>query len=209
MHRLTRLSRQSINFKNNVRSLSKLDMSKVPPLHDFMMSQNRMPESSSSSSSSSSNSSSSSSSKSSSSHSVNSLSFFIETYGCQMNVNDTDIVRSILMTAGHVPTDVLEEADLILANTCAIRENAESKVWNRLKYFQSIRRKRRKSEEGPPLVGVLGCMAERLKVKLLEEDSVNFVCGPDAYRDIPRLISTIEGSTDQKATNTQLSLDET
>jgi MiaB/RimO family radical SAM methylthiotransferase len=138
-----------------------------------------------------------------------SLKFFIETYGCQMNVSDTEIVSTILSQSGHQQCDILEEADVILANTCAIRENAEAKVWHRLNYFESIRKKNRKVRRaGYPLVGVLGCMAERLKDKLLENRSVDFVCGPDSYRDVPRLIRSVV-STDLKHANTQLSLEET
>ena len=139
----------------------------------------------------------------------NGLKFWIETYGCQMNVNDSDIVRSVLMDAGHTRADVIEDADVILANTCAIRENAEQKIWHRLKFFNSIKKKKKKTEQ-KPIVGVLGCMAERLKEKMFErETGVNFICGPDAYRDIPRLIDTSMVSTDQQAANTQLSLEET
>lgn len=140
------------------------------------------------------------------------LHFHIETYGCQMNVNDSEIVRSILMKEGHVSASTAETADLILTNTCAIRENAELRVFNRLQYFQSIRKKNRVDlkTKGYPIVGVLGCMAERLKDRLLEKDSVDFICGPDAYRDIPRLLQkALTTSTDQKHANTQLSLEET
>jgi tRNA A37 methylthiotransferase MiaB len=139
-----------------------------------------------------------------------SLHFHIETYGCQMNVNDSEIVRSILLKEGHTDTNSVEAADLILTNTCAVRENAEAKVFHRLNYFQSIRHKNRVSlkTKGYPIVGVLGCMAERMKEKLLERDSVDFICGPDAYRDIPSLLSKAL-STDQKHANVQLSLDET
>mmetsp|Transcript_23302 Transcript_23302/g.34203 ORF Transcript_23302/g.34203 Transcript_23302/m.34203 type:complete len:593 (-) Transcript_23302:55-1833(-) len=139
-----------------------------------------------------------------------SLSFYIETYGCQMNVSDSEIVRSVLLDAGHSISDTIETADIILANTCAIRENAEAKVWHRLNYFKSIKSKNRVHQQKPgyPIVGVLGCMAERLKTSLLEEESVDFVCGPDAYRDIPLLVN-IATSTDQKAANVQLSLEET
>jgi len=136
------------------------------------------------------------------------LKFYIETYGCQMNVNDSDIVRSILMEAGHVAEKDVEKADIILANTCAIRENAEQKIWRRLQFFNSVQRKRR--ERDRPVVGVLGCMAERLKEKMFEKsNNVSFICGPDAYRDIPRLIDISLTTTDQKAANTALSLEET
>lgn len=139
------------------------------------------------------------------------LRFHVETYGCQMNVADSDVVRSVLIEAGHVNVDSVDEADVILTNTCAIRENAESKIWHRLKYFQSMRNKNRAlhvRKAGYPLVGVLGCMAERLKTRLLEENSVDFVCGLDAYRDIPRLISSV-GVTNIKEANTRLSFEET
>ena len=118
------------------------------------------------------------------------LNFHIETYGCQMNSSDSEIVRSILTVAGHKYCNNIQDADLILTNTCAIRENAESKVWHRLNYFQSMRAKNKRiRKHGFPLVGVLGCMAERLKGKLLDEDSVDFVCGPDAYRGKELLIA--------------------
>jgi MiaB/RimO family radical SAM methylthiotransferase len=138
------------------------------------------------------------------------LKFHIETYGCQMNLSDSEIVRSILISAGHEYTDDLNHADVILTNTCAIRENAEMKVWNRLDNFQSMRKKNKLKniKSYYPIIGVLGCMAERLKEKLLEKDSVDFVCGPDAYRDIPRLLENVV-SVDQKEANTRLSLEET
>lgn len=139
------------------------------------------------------------------------LKFFIETYGCQMNVSDSEIVRGILLQSGHTEANSLDEADIIMANTCAIRDNAEAKVWQRLHFFRSMKNKNRVSKKKPvgyPLVGVLGCMAERLKTSLLDEESVDFVCGPDAYRDVPELISVAK-STDQKAASLQLSLEET
>lgn len=138
------------------------------------------------------------------------LKVYIETYGCQMNLSDSEIVRSILSESGHVTCQSELEADVILTNTCAIRENAESKVWDRLHYFQSIRKKNRSKAVKSlyPIVGVLGCMAERLKDKLLLEESVDFVCGPDAYRDMPRLLENIV-SAGQKEANTVLSMEET
>ena len=105
---------------------------------------------------------------------------------------------------------MLEDADLILTNTCAIRENAEHKIWQRLKYFASLRKKNRKDgskSSGYPVVGVLGCMAERLKSKLLDEEGVDFIAGPDAYRELPALLAST--STDQKAANVILSIEET
>lgn len=137
------------------------------------------------------------------------LKFYIETYGCQMNLSDSEIVRSILLEAGHKTCTELDEADIVLTNTCAVRDNAESKVWQRLKYFQSIRVKNRvKGKRLTPIVGVLGCMAERLKDKLLLEDCVDFVCGPDAYRDMPALVDNLV-TAGQKQANTLLSFDET
>ncbi len=205
------------------------------------------------------------------------LKFYIETYGCQMNVADSEIVRSVLLSSGYHSCENVDEADIILTNTCAIRENAELKVKHRLKYFQSLRKKNRisknklKKEEKAlqqsalsenhvpsssldtpipppqsetaavptqqpisppsvnieanltpaealrrqlskqsiyPLVGVLGCMAERMKEKLLLEDSVDFICGPDAYRDIPRLLSNMI-QLGEKQSNTSLSFHET
>ena len=135
-----------------------------------------------------------------------SLKFHVETYGCQMNLSDTEIVRSILLAAGHKEALAVEDAELIFQNTCAIRENAESKIWNRLKFFRSMRKN--SSRKGYPKIGVLGCMAERLKEKLLEEEAVDLVCGPDAYRDLPRLLESVV-SSDQKEANTQLSFEET
>lgn len=208
------------------------------------------------------------------------LAFYIETYGCQMNVSDSEIVNSCLKSAGHYEVKDITEADLILTNTCAVRENAESKVWNRLQYFQHLRKTHKsryilskeleqyKNQEIPlniapsavsmntarslfmenidatnmdevsilddqnkvpnllgkvqrnkiildlpqqqfPLVGILGCMAERLKTNLLEHDSVDFICGPDSYRDIPRLIQNLITTAGQKQANTILSLEET
>ncbi|MFN8356575.1 MAG: tRNA (N6-isopentenyl adenosine(37)-C2)-methylthiotransferase MiaB [Spirosomataceae bacterium] len=129
---------------------------------------------------------------------------YIESYGCQMNFSDSEIVASILRKdAGFATTATLEEADLILLNTCAIRDNAEQKVRNRLKSFTGL-----KKQKPETVVGVLGCMAERLKTKLLEEEKiVDMVVGPDAYRDLPRLIG--EAEEGQKAVNVFLSREET
>ncbi|MDX2246292.1 MAG: tRNA (N6-isopentenyl adenosine(37)-C2)-methylthiotransferase MiaB [Bacteroidia bacterium] len=128
---------------------------------------------------------------------------YIETYGCQMNFSDTEIVASVLKEMNYGFTSDANEADLVFINTCSIRENAESKVWNRLASF------RKKKEEKPHLmVGVLGCMAERLKTRLLEQEKlVDLVVGPDAYRDLPNLVSEVE--TGQKAVNVLLSREET
>jgi tRNA A37 methylthiotransferase MiaB len=132
--------------------------------------------------------------------------FFVETYGCQMNLSDTEIVRSILLSSGHTEASDVDDAELIFVNTCAIRDNAEAKIWRRLQFFRSMRKKSKR--KGYPKVGVLGCMAERLKDKLLEEEAVDIVCGPDAYRDLPRLLDSVVTS-DQKEANTQLSFEET
>ena len=130
---------------------------------------------------------------------------YIETYGCQMNVSDSEIVASILRDGGFGLTRDADAADVVLLNTCAIRDNAEQKVRHRLDALRA-----RKRRERPGLVlGVLGCMAERLRVKLLEEEKlVDLVVGPDAYRDLPRLLADAE-STGQPAVNVQLSREET
>ena len=135
--------------------------------------------------------------------------FFIETHGCQMNLADSDVIRSVLLSAGYELGESLESSDLILTNTCAIREGSEAKIHQRLKYFNSLKKKQRRAGgSGGPMVGVLGCMAERIKEALLEEDGVDFIAGPDNYRALPRIISFVS-STDQQESNTQLSLDET
>ncbi|PKK35511.1 tRNA (N6-isopentenyl adenosine(37)-C2)-methylthiotransferase MiaB [Siphonobacter sp. SORGH_AS_0500] len=128
---------------------------------------------------------------------------YIESYGCQMNFSDSEIVASIMREKGFATTSSPDDADLVLLNTCAIRDNAEQKVRNRLSTFVSL--KRRKPDT---TIGVLGCMAERLKAKLLEEEKiVDMVVGPDAYRDLPRLLEEVE--TGQKAVNVFLSKEET
>jgi len=128
--------------------------------------------------------------------------FYLESYGCAMNFSDTEIVASILNKEGYGPTKVMQEADLILINTCSIREKAEENVRQRLAVFN-------KSTKGSkPVVGVLGCMAERLKHKLIEEEKlVDIVVGPDAYRDLPNLIHAAQ--TGQKGVNVLLSREET
>ncbi|RYC71053.1 MULTISPECIES: tRNA (N6-isopentenyl adenosine(37)-C2)-methylthiotransferase MiaB [Spirosoma] len=128
---------------------------------------------------------------------------YIESYGCQMNFADSEIVAAVMRNAGFATTSTAEDADLIFLNTCAIRDNAEQKVRNRLKHLTGL--KRQKPEL---LVGMLGCMAERLKTKLLEEEKVvDIVAGPDAYRDIPKLVE--EAESGQKAVNVFLSREET
>jgi tRNA-2-methylthio-N6-dimethylallyladenosine synthase len=128
---------------------------------------------------------------------------YIETYGCQMNVADSEVVLSLMQEEGYEPTDRMEEAHLILVNTCSIRENAEQRVWGRLDVF------RQQKEQHPNTrVGVIGCMAERLKEKLIErEQSVDLVIGPDAYRALPDLLEEVESG--QKGVNTLLSREET
>lgn len=129
--------------------------------------------------------------------------FYIESYGCQMNFNDSEIVASILQKEGYSATSTYENADVVLINTCAIREKAEQTVRNRLNAFNSV-----KKNNPSMLVGVLGCMAERLKAKLLEEERlVDLVVGPDAYRTLPVLISGAESG--QKSVNVLLSREET
>ena len=127
---------------------------------------------------------------------------YIETYGCQMNVNDTEVVFSILAREGFERTEDIAEADVIFANTCSIRDNAEQRIWGRLDYFSTFR----KSRPGV-LVGILGCMAERLKDKLLDTGKVDIVAGPDAYRNLPALIA--EASSGHPGINVILSREET
>lgn len=129
--------------------------------------------------------------------------FYIESYGCQMNFSDSEIVASILHEEGFGATRNLEEANLIFINTCSIREKAEQTVRNRLQAFKKL-----KDDQPGMLIGVLGCMAERLKAKFLEEEKlVDIVVGPDAYRSLPGLISEAEGG--QKTVNVLLSREET
>jgi tRNA-2-methylthio-N6-dimethylallyladenosine synthase len=128
---------------------------------------------------------------------------YVESYGCQMNFSDSEIVASIMAQAGFETTRNSEEADVILLNTCAIRDNAEQRVRNRLTQFQKDKR-----ENPNKVIGVLGCMAERLKSQLLEEEKlVDLVAGPDAYRDLPNLVNEV--GTGQKAVNVLLSREET
>lgn len=128
---------------------------------------------------------------------------FLESYGCQMNFADSEVVASILKNEGFVTTKNIDEADVILVNTCAIRENAEQKVRKRLTEFNRV-----KKNNPETVIGILGCMAERLKSKLLEEEKlVDIVVGPDAYRDLPVLLRTAEDG--QKAINVLLSKEET
>jgi len=140
---------------------------------------------------------------SSDNNSTGSKKMYLESYGCQMNFSDSEIVASIMKDQGYSVTDNYKEAELIFVNTCAIRENAETKVRNRLKEYNAIKRK-----NPGVVIGVLGCMAERLKSKLLEEEKlVDIVAGPDSYRDLPNLLSQVEDG--RKAVNVILSKEET
>ena len=117
---------------------------------------------------------------------------YIETYGCQMNVNDTEVIFAILSDAGYERTEVMEEADLVMANTCSIRDNAEQRIWGRIEVFHQLR----KTKPGV-LVGIVGCMAERLKDKLLDTHKVDLVVGPDAYRSLPKLLAAVTPDSPQ------------
>jgi tRNA-2-methylthio-N6-dimethylallyladenosine synthase len=128
---------------------------------------------------------------------------YLESYGCAMNMSDSEIVASIMGENGFSTTAVAADADVIFLNTCAIRDNAEQRIWNRLREFRA-----QKKHNPDLIVGVLGCMAERLKTQLLEKEKlVDIVVGPDAYRDLPNLIEKVEGG--QKAVNVLLSREET
>ncbi|WP_430404480.1 tRNA (N6-isopentenyl adenosine(37)-C2)-methylthiotransferase MiaB [Fluviicola sp.] len=128
---------------------------------------------------------------------------YVESYGCQMNFSDSEVVASIMTKEGYTTTRNIDEADVVLINTCSIRENAETRVRNRLTEF-----KKRKADQPNLVVGILGCMAERLKQSLLEEEQlVDLVAGPDAYRDLPNLIDEV--GTGQRAVNVLLSREET
>lgn len=127
---------------------------------------------------------------------------FIETYGCQMNVADSEVVASVMQMAGYEMTEEIQEADAIFVNTCSVRDNAEQKVLGRLQYFQSLKRKKKHL-----LVGVLGCMAERVKEDLIANHHVDLVAGPDSYMDLPNLIAAAENG--EKVINVELSTQET
>ena len=134
---------------------------------------------------------------------TNDKKFYIESYGCQMNFADSEVVASILTNEGYSITEQLDQANLVLVNTCSIREKAEQTVRKRLEYFNSIKKK-----NSNMTVGVLGCMAERLKHKFLEEEKiVDLVVGPDAYKDIPNLLQEV--SNEKEAVNVLLSKEET
>lgn len=134
---------------------------------------------------------------------------YFDVYGCQMNVNDTEVAWSILQSHGYQRTNVIKEADVVLVMTCSIREGAEQKIWNKLDYLRGLKNKRLTNKKATPMkIGILGCMAERLKKKLVEEEkSIDVVVGPDSYRDLPRLLAIIESG--ETAVNVLLSVEET
>ena len=127
---------------------------------------------------------------------------FIETYGCQMNVADSEVVASIMQMDGYALTEKIEEADAIFVNTCSVRDNAEQKIYGRLQYFQSLRKKKKQL-----IVGLMGCMAERVKEELIQVHHADLVVGPDAYLDLPNLVGAVERG--EKAINVELSTQET
>ena len=128
---------------------------------------------------------------------------FIETYGCQMNVADSEVVASVMKMAGYDVTDDIESADAVLINTCSIRDNAEQKIFSRLSQLSAMRKKRGSRF----IVGIIGCMAERMKETLINEHGVDIVAGPDSYLDLPNLVAAAENG--EKAINIDLSLTET
>ena len=137
---------------------------------------------------------------------------FIETYGCQMNVADSEVVASVMQMAGYETTDDISQADAVFLNTCSVRDNAEQKIYHRLEALDAERRKRQKANSQWPtanglIIGVLGCMAERVKEELLEKYGADLVAGPDAYLSLPDLVAQAE--TGHKAINIELSTSET
>jgi tRNA-2-methylthio-N6-dimethylallyladenosine synthase len=135
---------------------------------------------------------------------------YIETYGCQMNVADSEVVASVMQMAGYETTETIDEADAVFLNTCSVRDNAEQKIYHRLDAPDAIRRQRAKNQEPKAngmIIGVLGCMAERVKDDLLEHHHCDLVAGPDAYLSLPDLIAQAE--TGHKAINIELSTSET
>ncbi len=141
---------------------------------------------------------------------------YIETYGCQMNVADSEVVASVMKMAGYEPTDNEDEADAVFLNTCSVRENAENKIYHRLDQLYAEQKKRKReirndegntSERSPLILGVLGCMAERVKDDLIKNHHANIVCGPDAYMGLPEMIAAAE--LGQPAVDVALSTTET
>ena len=127
---------------------------------------------------------------------------YIETYGCQMNVADSEVVASVMQTDGYELTNDIHEADAIFVNTCSVRDNAEQRVVGRLQYFQSLRKQKKQL-----IIGVLGCMAERVKEELVHQHGADLVAGPDSYMDLPNLVGAVERG--EKAINVELSTQET
>jgi tRNA-2-methylthio-N6-dimethylallyladenosine synthase len=134
---------------------------------------------------------------------LNDKKLFIETYGCQMNVADSEVVASIMQMDGFELTDKITDADAIFVNTCSVRENAEQKIYKRLQYYHALKRRKKNKM----VIGVIGCMAERVKETLITAHGVDLVVGPDAYLDIPNLINSVEKG--EKAINVDLSKTET
>lgn len=136
---------------------------------------------------------------------------YIETYGCQMNVADSEVVAAVMKMAGYEPTDNESEADAIFLNTCSVRENAENKIYHRLDMLHAEKQKRAAStpnaQSQTPILGVLGCMAERVKDDLIKNHHANLVCGPDAYMNLPEMVAAAE--VGQPAIDVQLSTTET
>ena len=128
---------------------------------------------------------------------------YIETYGCQMNVADSEVVASVMQMAGYETCESIEEADAVFLNTCSVRDNAEQKIYHRLEALNALRR----SRQSQLIIGVLGCMAERVKEELLEKHGVDLVAGPDAYLSLPDLVAQAE--TGHQAINIELSTTET
>lgn len=130
------------------------------------------------------------------------MKLFIETYGCQMNVADSEVVAAIMETIDYQITDNIDDADAVLLNTCSIRDNAEQKIIGRMQMLKSLKRKKKNLA-----IGIIGCMAERMQEELIKEHGADFVVGPDAYLDLPNLISAVENG--EKAINVELSTTET
>lgn len=137
-------------------------------------------------------------------HDIEASKLFIETYGCQMNVADSEVIAAVMATVGYEMAETVEDADAVLLNTCSIRDNAEQKIVSRLQFLSSLKRKRASRLK---IVGVVGCMAERVKDELIEKHGVDLVAGPDSYMDLPALFAAVESG--EKAINVELSTTET
>lgn len=137
-------------------------------------------------------------------HDIEASKLFIETYGCQMNVADSEVIAAVMATVGYEMAEAVEDADAVLLNTCSIRDNAEQKIVSRLQFLSSLKRKRASRLK---IVGVVGCMAERVKDELIEKHGVDLVAGPDSYMDLPALFAAVESG--EKAINVELSTTET